>query len=105
MDFLKERERKDAERKIVQAEGEKQSRIIAAQAQRTVFEIEAEGRANAIKTEASAQAKANEMLNNNITPQIIKIKQIEAFKELSKSNNAKIIITDGKTPFLSMPNP
>jgi regulator of protease activity HflC (stomatin/prohibitin superfamily) len=105
MDFLKERERKDAERRIVQAEGEKASRIIAAEGQRSVLEIEAEGRANAIKTEAAAQAKANEMLNNSLTPQLLKLRQIEAFKELSKSTNTKTIITDGKTPFLSLPNP
>ncbi|MFN4082137.1 MAG: SPFH domain-containing protein [Bacteroidia bacterium] len=104
MEFLKERERKDAERKIIQTEGEKQSRIIAAQAQKSVFEIEAEGRANALKTEAAAQAKANEMLNNSLTPQLIKLKQIDAFRELSKSSNTKTIITDGKTPFLSLPN-
>lgn len=105
MDFLKERERKDAERRIVQAEGDKKSRIIAAEAQKSVLEIEAEGRANAIKTEAAAQAKANDMLNNSLTPQMLKLRQIEAFKELSKSTNTKTIITDGKTPFLSLPNP
>jgi regulator of protease activity HflC (stomatin/prohibitin superfamily) len=37
-----------------------------------------------------------EGLNNDI----IKLRSIEAFLELSKSSNSKIIITDGKTPFL-----
>jgi regulator of protease activity HflC (stomatin/prohibitin superfamily) len=36
-----------------------------------------------------------EGLNNDI----IKLRSIEAFLELSKSSNSKIIITDGKTPF------
>ena len=31
---------------------------------------------------------------------IIRIKAIEAFKQLSKSNNAKVILTDGKTPLM-----
>ena len=39
-----------------------------------------------------------------ISPQpismVIKIKAIEAFKQLSKSNNAKVILTDGKTPLM-----
>jgi hypothetical protein len=32
------------------------------------------------------------------------LKSIEAFSDLSKSANSKIIITDGKTPFLSLPD-
>ncbi|MEI7977771.1 MAG: prohibitin family protein [Bacteroidota bacterium] len=103
MEFLKDREKREAERKVLQAEGEKQSRIIAAEAQKRILEIEAEGRANALKIEAEAQMKANEMLNKSLTPQILKAKQIEAFKNLSNSNNTKIIITDGKTPLIGIP--
>jgi len=32
------------------------------------------------------------------------MRQVEAFKELSGSNNAKVIITDGKTPLLGLPS-
>jgi hypothetical protein len=35
-----------------------------------------------------------------LTSEIIRIKAIEAFRELSKSSNAKVIITDGKTPMI-----
>jgi hypothetical protein len=35
-----------------------------------------------------------------LTDNIIKIRSIEAFLELSKSPNSKVIITDGKTPLL-----
>lgn len=31
---------------------------------------------------------------------MIKLRSIEAFSELSKSPNSKVIITDGKTPML-----
>jgi regulator of protease activity HflC (stomatin/prohibitin superfamily) len=103
MEFLKDREKREGERKILQAEGEKQSRIIAAEAQKRITEIEAEGKANALKTEAEAQMKANQMLNSSLTPQVLKAKQIEAFKSLSGSNNAKVIITDGKTPLIGIP--
>jgi prohibitin 1 len=37
---------------------------------------------------------------DGLTPEILKMKSIEAFEKLSKSPNSKIIITDGKTPFL-----
>jgi len=102
MEFLKDREKRDAERKLIQAEGEKNAQIVAAEAQRRRTEIEAEGRANAIKTEADAQAKANDMLNKSITPAVLKNKQIEAFQGLSRSNNTKVIITDGKTPLIGI---
>lgn len=104
MEFIKERERKDAERRAIQAEGEKQAQIISSEAQKRKLELEAEGRANAMKTEAEAIMKANEQINKNLTPAVLKFKQIEAFKHLSGSNNTKVIITDGKTPFLSIPD-
>jgi regulator of protease activity HflC (stomatin/prohibitin superfamily) len=43
---------------------------------------------------------AQKILSEGLTDQIIKIRSIEAFIELSKSNNAKIIVTDGKVPYL-----
>jgi regulator of protease activity HflC (stomatin/prohibitin superfamily) len=50
--------------------------------------------------EAEGTRNAQKVLSDGLTDQIIKIQSIEAFKELSKSPNAKVIITDGKTPFL-----
>ncbi|MBC8112545.1 MAG: prohibitin family protein [Verrucomicrobia bacterium] len=102
MEFVKEKERRDAERRIIQAEGEKNSQIIAAEAQKRRTEIEAEGKANAIRFEAEAQARANEMLNKSITPVILRYRAIDAFKSLSGSSNTKIVITDGKNPFLGL---
>ena len=114
MEFVKEREKRDAERKIIeaegkkeiariQAEGEKNAAIIQAEARKRMFEIEAEGKANAMTTEALAIRRANDTINKTLTPTILKLRQIEAFKYLSNSNNSKLIITDGKTPFLSLP--
>ena len=40
------------------------------------------------------------ILAEGLTEEIIKIRSIEAFNDLSRSANAKIIITDGKTPML-----
>jgi len=104
MEFVKDREKREAERKIIMANGDKQAKIIAAEAMREQTEIEARGKAFALQTEAEGQKKANDLLNSNITPMILKMKAIEAFLELSKSPNGKIIITDGKTPFLGLPD-
>jgi regulator of protease activity HflC (stomatin/prohibitin superfamily) len=103
MEFLKDRERKEAERKVLQADGDKKSKIIAAEGVKQILELEAQGRANAILIEAEANYKANDMLSKSLTPTILKFKQIDAFKSLSTSPNAKTIITDGKTPLIGLP--
>jgi regulator of protease activity HflC (stomatin/prohibitin superfamily) len=50
--------------------------------------------------EATGTKDAQKILSEGLTDQIIKIRSIEAFIELSKSTNSKIIITDGKVPYL-----
>ncbi|MBK7407223.1 MAG: prohibitin family protein [Saprospirales bacterium] len=50
--------------------------------------------------EATGIRDAQKILAEGLTEEIIKIRSIEAFNELSKSPNSKIIITDGKAPFL-----
>jgi prohibitin 1 len=67
MKFILEKEKSEAERKLIEAKGTREAQII---------------------------------LSEGLTEQIIKIRSIEAFNELSKSPNTKIIVTDGKAPFL-----
>ncbi len=67
MEFVLKQETLEAQRKIINAKGERDAQLIIAE---------------------------------GLTNGIIRIKAIEAFRELSKSNNAKVIITDGKTPLL-----
>jgi prohibitin 1 len=115
MEFVKEREKRDAERRIIeaegkkeiariQAEGERNASIIQAEGRKSILEIEAQGKANAMKIEATATKMANDTINKTLTPSILKLRQIEAFRSLSNSNNSKLILTDGKTPFLSLPD-
>ncbi|GAB3341793.1 prohibitin family protein [Marivirga atlantica] len=52
------------------------------------------------RIEAEGNRDAQKILSEGLNEAIIKLRSIEAFRELSKSPNAKIIITDGKTPFL-----
>jgi prohibitin 1 len=58
--------------------------------------LEAERR----KIEAEGTRDAQKILSQGLSSEIIKLRSIEAFRELAKSNNAKVIITDGKTPYL-----
>jgi regulator of protease activity HflC (stomatin/prohibitin superfamily) len=67
MEFELQRERKEAERRVIEAEGIR-----------------------------DAQKVLSEGLNENI----IRYQSIEAFKSLAGSPNAKVIITDGATPFM-----
>jgi len=50
--------------------------------------------------EAQGTSDAQKIISQGLTNEIIKIRSIEAFLELSKASNSKVIITDGKTPFL-----
>lgn len=65
--FIIDQEKLEAERKIINAKGERDAQLIIAE---------------------------------GLTPGIIRLKAIEAFRELAKSPNTKTIITDGKTPLI-----
>lgn len=67
MEYVLERERKEAERRKIEAEGTRE---------------------------------AQKILAEGLVREIIELRSIEAFRELAKSPNSKIIITDGKTPYL-----
>ena len=71
MEFLLERERKEASRKMIEAQGIRD---------------------------------AQKIISEGLSPSIIQWQSIEAFKELAKTPNSKIIMTDGKTPMLINPN-
>jgi regulator of protease activity HflC (stomatin/prohibitin superfamily) len=70
MEFLLDREKLEAERKIIEAKGIRD---------------------------------AQKIISEGLTENIIKWNSIEAFKELSKSPNTKIIMTNGTTPMLIEP--
>ena len=53
--------------------------------------------------EAKGERDAQKILSEGLTDKLIQIRSIEAFRELSRSQNTKIIITDGKTPLLIEP--
>lgn len=71
MEFLLDREKLEAQRKIIEAEGIRD---------------------------------AQRIISEGLTDNIIKWQSIEAFRELSKSPNTKIIMTDGQAPILIDPS-
>ncbi|MFY0606755.1 MAG: prohibitin family protein [Cyclobacteriaceae bacterium] len=71
MEFLLDREKLEAERKIIEAKGIRD---------------------------------AQKIISEGLTDGIIKWQSIEAFRELSKSPNTKIIMTNGESPMLIDPN-
>ena len=50
--------------------------------------------------EAKGTRDAQLIMSEGLTPEIIKLKSIDAFIKLSESPGAKVIVTDGKAPFL-----
>lgn len=67
MQFVLDRERQEAERQRISAEGVRDAQFI---------------------------------LSEGLTPAILRYEAIEAFKQLSRSPNAKVIITNGETPLM-----
>jgi len=83
-----ERAKQEAEKKAALAKGEADKN-----------RIEAQGRADAVTIEAKAQAKANEEIAASLTPNLLKMQQIQVqgkFNEALKENkDAKIFLTPG----------
>jgi prohibitin 1 len=102
MEFELQRERAEVERQIIVAEGRRKSQTIAAEADRDARIVQAEGQKEAERIRAEGTAQANALINQSVTPTVLKYRQIEAFRLLSGSQNAKVIITDGKTPVINM---
>lgn len=56
--------------------------------------------AERLKIEAAGIRDAQKIISEGLSDLIIKYKSLEVFEKLSKSPNSKIIISDGKAPFL-----
>ncbi len=70
-------------------------------AQRMEFVLqEARREAERRRIEAEGIRDAQNIIAEGLSPILIQYRSIEAFLELAKSNNAKVIISDGKSPVL-----
>jgi len=84
----KERAKREAQRKAEIARGEAEKK-----------RIEAQGHADKIRIEANAQARANKLISDSLSKNLLQLKQIEVqgkFNEALKTNkDAKIFLTPG----------
>ncbi len=96
MQFVLAQERQEAERRVIAAEADRQIVQIQAEGQREAILIQAGARAEAAKIEAAGTQEANDLLRGGLEPRVLEFMRIEAFRELSRSPNAKIIVTDGQ---------
>jgi prohibitin 1 len=95
MEFLKQRETRDAERRVIEAEGQKRIAVVRATGEQEAAIIQARGKAEAMRIEAQAVRLTNQLINRDLSPAVLRFKSIEAFRELAKSQNSKTIITGG----------
>lgn len=71
------------------------------QAQQMEFVLDRERReAERKKIEAEGLREAQKIISEGLNPFFIQWKSLEVFKQLSSSQNTKIVVTDGKTPLL-----
>lgn len=71
MQFILDKERQEAQRRVIEAEGVRD---------------------------------AQKIINEGLTPMLIKFKSIEAFNKLASSPNSKVIFTNGDAPLLMSPD-
>lgn len=70
-------------------------------AQRMEFVLQRERQeADRRRIEAEGIRDANQILSEGLTPGVIQFKSIEAFEKLATSPGSRVIITDGRAPFL-----
>jgi regulator of protease activity HflC (stomatin/prohibitin superfamily) len=74
------------------------------EAQRMQFVLQREKQeAERKRVEAEGIRDAQKIISEGLTPLLIQFRTIDAFRELSKSPNSKLIITDGKSPIMLNP--
>lgn len=100
MEFVLQRERLEAERRVIVANADADAKRIAATAERDAEVLRAEGARDGEKIRAAGVAEANRLAAQGLTPVVLEWRSIEAFEDLAKSNGAKVIVTDGDAPLL-----
>jgi prohibitin 1 len=86
----------------LQIKGEQEDFKIETQEKELKFALEKQKNDSLMmQIEASAIKNFNITVNPSLTDKILRFKSAEAERELAKSPNAKVIITDGKTPMMN----
>jgi len=103
MQFVKQQQEADAERRIIEAKGEREVAILEAEAEKKTLELRAEAQANATRMQAEADAKANQLIGQSLSEELLKYRAIEAFTKLASSPNTKLMINPTGIPLWGLP--
>lgn len=95
MQYILKKEELEADRKVIEAQGEVSTMEFILEKEK----LEAQRKV----IEAEGQRDAQKIITDGLSDDIIRMRSIEAFDNLSKSPNSKVIITNGKTPFFIDP--
>ena len=98
MQFVKQQQEADAERRVIEARGDQQVAILKAEGEKKALELRAEGQANATLIQAKADAESNQLLTESLTEEVLRLHSIEAVNNISTSPNSKLIVNPGGTP-------
>lgn len=93
MKFVLEQERQEADRTIIAAEAQRKIAEIRANGRAEAQKIEAAGRAESEKIEAVGTKEANDTVRAGLDEKILKYLSIEAYQNLAKSPNTKVIVS------------
>lgn len=75
------------------------------QAQRMEFVLQQERQeAERKRIQAQGESDANKIISQGLSADVLKFKALDAWLELSKSSNSKVIITNGTTPMIMDPD-
>lgn len=74
----------EAQRAVAEAEGARRVALIAADQQAQVARRHAEGQANSIRIQAEANAEANRAIAESLTPNLLRLRQIDAQRALAE---------------------
>ncbi len=102
MKFVLEQERQEAYRTLIAAEAQRKIAEIQAKGRAEAQKIEAAGRAESEKIEALGTKEANATVRSGLDATILKYLSIEAYQNLAKSPNAKVIVPGNPQVLLEM---
>ncbi|MEX1365753.1 MAG: prohibitin family protein [Nannocystaceae bacterium] len=92
MQFVLAQERQEADRTIIAAEAQRKIAEIQANGRAEAQKIEAAGRAEAQKIEALGTKEANDTVRSGLDDKILQFLSIEAYESLAASPNTKVIV-------------
>jgi len=100
MQFVLEQERQEADRTIIAAEAQRKIAEIRANGRAEAARIDATGRAEAQKIEARGTKEANDTVRGGLDAKILRYMSIEAYQALAKSPNTKLVVPGDPQLFL-----